>query len=333
MISSSLTAKRNLFISLFLLFVATQISSVGFYVIGGREPLEAIYTTVVIFTTIGDIDTEFSDAERIWALLVMVFGLGLVLYAFGNVMAVITGDEVRRMLGRRQVYGKIKSLENHYIVCGFGRMGRNICRQLAREGCQIVLIESDTERTTEAEELGYLYIVGDATDEMVLKKAGIDVAKGLVSVLGHDANNVFVTLTARGLNDSLTIITRTEEEATEMRLLRAGATRAVNPQRIGAQLVTRMLLHPALLDFMDATRESEMEVDRISVSKLPEMVGKSLKELGLPKDYGLMVLAVVNSDDENQFNPDLDYILSEGEQLIVMGPKQGVENIMETYGE
>lgn len=332
MASTTLTSKRNLFISLFLLFVATQISSVGFYVIGDREPLEAIYTTVVIFTTIGDIDVEFSDAERIWALLVMVFGLGLVLYAFGNVMAVITSGEVRRMLGRRQLYGKIKSLEDHYIVCGFGRMGRNICRQLAREGCQFVLIESDTERTTKAEELGYLYIVGDATDEMVLKKAGIDSAKGLISVLGHDANNVFVTLTARGLNDSLTIITRTEEEATEMRLLRAGATHAVNPQRIGAQLVTRMLLHPALLDLMDATRESDMEVDRLSVSELPGMAGKSLRELGMPKKYGLMVLAVVKRDGQNLFNPEWDYVLAEGEQLIVMGLKQGVENLMESYG-
>ncbi len=328
--------RRNVRNSLIVLAAFAVVSTVGFYVFGrmtndGRGWIECLRYTASIFSTVGDMPrTEpFTSAETIWEILMIVFGIGAAVYAFGSIMTLITGGEIQRMLGRRQLFGKIQSLENHYIVCGFGRMGQGVARSLAREGESFVVIDREADKTAIAEDRDYLYLLGDATDEVILNLAAIQRAKGLVACLPHDADNVFVTLTARELNQKLTIISRAEQESTQRRLLSAGASRVICPPVIGAIKVTRMLLHPAVEDMLDATMSGEFAFDRINVDDTPSMTGRSLRDLELPREYGLMVLVVQRADGSRLFNPPADHELTAGEQIIVIGPREAVDRLTE----
>ena len=257
----------------------------------------------------------------------MTFGVGAALYALGNVTAVMTSGEISRVFGRRQLADRMHSLAGHYIVCGFGRMGQAVCRSLSREGVSFVVIDRDSELTAKADDLGHLYLLGDASDEAILHMAGIQRAGGLVSCLAHDADNVFVTLTARELKPELTIIARAETEAAERRLIRAGANRAICLPIIGALKVNRMLLHPAMEDLLDATHGNDIVVDHLHVSEMTGFEGRSLRELALPQTYGVIVLAVDRADGGRRFNPPADHPLEAGEKLIVVGQGDTLEQL------
>jgi voltage-gated potassium channel len=323
--------RRNLRISIAVLVFFAMVSTVGFWILGEeRTLLDSLYLTANIFSTVGAWRDSFDDADRLWEILMIVFGIGAAVYAFGNVMALVTGGEVQRMLGRRQLTGKMRSLEGHYIVSGFGRMGQGVARSLAREGAAFVVIDRSREMTTAADDMNYLYLLGDAADESILRMAGIDRARGLVTCLPHDADNVFATLTARELNPKLTIIARAEQEQTERRLISAGADRVISPPVIGAVKVTRMLLHPAVDEFLDAAAAQNVGLDRITVTKASGLAGKSLRDLGLPRSHGLMVLAIESRQGQREFNPSADHILREDEQVIVMGPREAVDRLAGT---
>jgi voltage-gated potassium channel len=334
------TSRRNVRNSMLALAVFAVVSTAGFYGLGlwagvERGWLECLRYTASIFSTVGDMPRRepFTPAETLWEILMIIFGIGVAVWAFSSIMALVTGGEIQRMLGRRELFGKIRSLDNHYIVCGHGRMGQSIARSLARSGQSFVVIDKDAERTSEAEERDYLYILGDATDENILSMAGVHRAKGLVACLPHDADNVFATLTARELNARLTIIARAEQESTERRLLNAGASRVICPPVIGAMKVTRMLLHPAVEDMLDATMSGEFALDRVNVDDMPAVNGKTLRELALPSEYGLMVLAVQRGDGSRLFSPPADHKLSGGEQIIVVGRRESVDRLARTFCE
>lgn len=327
---------RQLRQSIIILLCCAAISIIGFMVLGWakgqpRPLLEALYITANIFTTVGDIHWQPTVPEKVWGVLTMVFGVTAALYALGNVTAVLTSGEINRVFGRRQLADKIRSLKGHYIVCGFGRMGQAVCRSLYNDGVSFVVIDRDPEQTAAADEADFLYLLGDASDETILRLAGIDRSNGLVTCLTHDADNVFVTLTARGMKQDLTIIACAETEATERRLLRAGADRAICLPIIGALKVSRMLLRPAMEDLLAATREHDIAVDRLSVSEMQGLIGQSLRDLALPRTHGVMVLAVDSVNGDRQFNPSADHTLEAGEQLIVVGPGDALAQLESAY--
>ncbi len=331
------TTRRNLRTALIVLGIFVVVSTSGFYVLGQlsgaeRTFLSALLYTASIFSTVGHIPTRqpLTQTEMVWEILMIIFGIGVAVYAFSSVMALVTGGEIQRMLGRRQLTDKMRNLEDHYIVCGFGRMGQGVARALARERSAFIIIDKNSEMTQLADELGYLYVLGDAADEMLLKMARIDRAAGLVSCLPHDADNVFCTLTARELNGKLKIIARAEQEQTEKRLLSAGADRVISPPVIGAIKATRMLLHPAVEEIIDAATGQDVGIDKLSVNETGALAGKSLRELKLPQDYGLMVLAVESADGSRKFNPEAEYVLKAGEKLVVIGPRDAVDRVSET---
>jgi len=329
--------KRQLKVSVLVLVIFAVMSTAGFYVLGEgrRGMIDCLYLTAGYFSTVGDnpFSGTFSEREELWALMVIIFGIGAAVYAFGSVMALITSGELQRSIGRRQLAKRLESLDNHYIVCGFGRMGSGICRALARKGARFVLIDAAEGPIEEAAELGYVTTLGDAADEIVLKQVAIDRARGLVTCLPHDPDNIFVTLTARGLNAHLLIIARAEILATEQRLIRAGADRVICPSVIGATKITRMLLHPAVDDLMDAATEEDFNIDRIAVSSLTNLAGKSLRDAALPSRYGIMVLAVERPGRNRLFNPAADHLLTNEEQLIVAGPHEAIERFLKYSSE
>ncbi len=277
----------------------------GFVVLGrDRSVFEALWMTVNLLTTVGDDNIKLTDTERGWAMLLMVSGVLTVFYVGINVVAFIVDGEFRALFGRRKLQNKINQLQDHMVVCGFGRMGRALCDVLAERHVPFVVIDSDDAKTAIADEAGYLYLHGNAVDGAVLNEARIDHARGLAACLTSDADNVFVTLTARGIAPKLTITARAEDVDTESKLRRAGADRVICPPVLGANKIMRMLLHPAIDELMEmATDVSDLEVVKVYARDLPRAVGMTLQQLALPSEAGVMVVSMASQDGRRRFNP------------------------------
>ena len=327
--------RRQLAISVGVVAFVGLAGVAGFYLLGDDTSLfHAVAITAKVLSTVGDINQELNEAQQVWEVILMTCGIIAVLYAAGNLVAFLIGGEMRRLLGRQQLQKKIERLENHYIVCGFGRMGRTLCEALAEKDAAFVLIEHDAELTAEADRLGYLYVRGDATSEEVLCTVRIDHARGLAACLAGDAENVFVTLTARGLNDTLTIIARSENIETEAKLHRAGADRVICTPRLGANRIMSMMLHPAVVELMDlAVSGPDLEISKVSLDRLPQAVGQTLADLALPAKTGMMVVALVHGDGRRRFNPPPDVQFERGDEMIVIGPSGGVERMIGELGD
>ena len=230
--------------------------------------------------------------------------------------------------------GKIKLLRDHFIVCGFGRMGRALCEALSKRKIPFVVIDNNPERTTTAEEHGYLYILGDATQDQTLETAHILDSRGLATCLKSDADNVLVTLSARGLHDGIIITARAEMEETEHKLLRAGANRVLCTPVQGATRIMQMLLHPAVDELLDIVVSGEdLEISKVKASELPRALGHTLGDLKLPTRTGLTVVVVVREDGRRLFNPPPSFRIESGDELVVIGPPDGVNALLEELGE
>lgn len=328
--------RRQLGVSMFLLVLMLLVGSGGFYLLGESDSVfQCVYVTALILTTVGmkEQQINLNTAQQVWALGVMLVGISAALYAAGNVVAFIIDGELHRLFGRQQLQNKIGKLKDHYIVCGFGRMGRALCERLRDKKVAFVVIEHNPERAQEAGELGYLHIQGDAMSEHVLQSARVEHARGLATCLRTDADNVFVTLTARGLHDSLTIIARGEEFEAESKLRRAGADRVICLPLLGANRITHMLLQPGIDELLElAVSGPDLEVSKISLGRLPGAVGQSLRDLALPTEFGLMVVAVISPGGQRLFNPPPDSLLGADDELVVISTEGGVERMMQMFG-
>jgi voltage-gated potassium channel len=254
----------------------------------------------------------------------MLTGVGTVLYALTILAQSVIQSEIVEALSARRKVKEMKKLEGHYIVCGAGRVGRRIIRHLAGQQLPFVVIETDERRL---QDLGAEYfIVGDATSEEDLIKACVGRARGLASCLPDDAANVYVVLTARGLNPSLHIVARAVEEQAEPTLIRAGANRVVAPTIIGSQSMARALLKPAIADFMESiTAESlDLVFDEIAVGIDSEYAGKRLDQTDLLSKHFLIVVAVRRKNSELVFHPRGETVINEGDLLVVIGEAETV---------
>ncbi len=311
--------------------------TLGFYLLGdSRGVLESVYLTVMIVTTVGlkDQYPRFNDAESAWSLVVMLVGVAAALYATGNLVAFLIGGELKSILGRHQLQSRIKLLRDHFIVCGFGRMGRALCEALSKRDISFVVIDYNSERTALAEEHGYLYILGDATLDQTLETAHIREARGLATCLKSDADNVLVTLSARGLDQDIVITARAEMEETQHKLLRAGANRVICPPVQGATSILQMLLHPAVDELVDIVVSGEdLGISKVNASELPKALGRTLEELKLPTLTGITIVVVVRGDGRRLFNPPPDFRIEPDDELVVIGPPQGVDSLLAEMGE
>ena len=323
-------------LSFVVLVLLLLVGTAGFRFIGEQRSLfEAVYLTVLILTTVGmkGASIELSRPEQVWALILMMTGISAVLYLGSILVAFFINGDMRRLLGKRQLQKKISHLHDHIVVCGFGRMGRVLCERLTNMGVPFVLVENNPEHTATADQLGYMYLLGDAMSEEMLEQARVDRARGLASCLRSDADNVFVALTARSLNEKLTIIARAEKTDAESKLKRAGANRVICPPVLGANRVTTMLLHPGIDELLElAVHGRDLAITKICLTQLPAAVGRTLRELSLPAQAGMMVVAVIHDDGSREFNPPPDSRLEENDELIVIGPQGGVDKMFEILG-
>ncbi len=302
----------------------------------GYAWLESLWMVVITVSSVGYGErSETSDpAVQLFTIGVIVFGMSAAAYTLGGFVQMLTEGEIERVLGRRRKSKEIKRLNDHVIICGFGRVGHILAESLERQKRPFVVIENDSEHVTEANERGYLCIQGDATEDDVLLSAGVERARTLVTGLPNDAANVFITLTSRNLCPNLHIIARAEHQTSEKKLRQAGANKIVLPAVISARHMVRMITHPSTADLMDLVAESgylEFELDEITVPEGNSLVGVSVRQTEARRRHGLLVVAIQQSDGNMVLNPDADHMFQAGDTIIMMGRGEDVARFREHF--
>ena len=293
----------------------------GYMLIEGWNFLDSIYMTITTITTVGFREVhELSRTGVIFTIILIVGGVGTALYAFTAGARFILEGEIQKIFGRKKLEKKIKELKDHYIICGYGRIGRIIARELREERVKFVVIEKDPKNLDEKEEA--LLLAGDATRDHVLKGAGIENARGLISVLPNDAENLFVVLSARVLNPNILIVSRAVEEGSEQKLLRAGANKVVSPYHIGGLRMAHTVLKPTVVDFIEFTTRSgniELQMQEVTVQEGSRLIGMSLESCEVGDDMGAIIVAIKQATGETRFNPTHQSVIKAGDILIVLG--------------
>jgi len=290
-------------------------------VIEGWDFFDSLYMTIITLTTVGY--REVHDLSRngmIFTIVLLLVGVGTFLYALSAGAKLILEGELQELFGRKRLEKKIKELKGHYIVCGFGRMGKIICKELKAKHLPFVAIEKTDHMNDIPEDL--LLVAGDATNDEVLKTAGIERAKGLISVLPNDVLNLYVVLSARELNPDLHIVARAGEEGSEKKLNRAGADKVVSPYHIGGLRIAHTILRPAVVDFIEfatKTGNIELQMEEVTIPEGSVMAGVSLDQCGLGRELGVIVVGIKRSNGEMKFNPTSRSTIKAGDTLIALG--------------
>jgi voltage-gated potassium channel len=309
--------------------IVILIGTAGYHFIEGWSVLDGLYMTVITITTIGFKEVrDLSDSGRIFTLFIIFTGMGMVAYTFFTGARLLIEGEVNDILTRRRHMKAIEKIKDHFIVCGYGRMGSFICQELHARGIPFVVIEKDSKRQDKVMEAGFFLTPGDATEEEVLSNAGIKKARGLVSVLRSDADNVYVVLSARELNPSVEIVARAGEDAAEKKLLRAGATRVVSPYRIGGMRVVMSFIKPEVMSFLEEAmdhRQRNIELEEVRVGEHSVYSGKMLIETDIRKELDLIIIAIRKEDGTMVFNPGPQTVIQDNDVLIAMGDKRCME--------
>jgi voltage-gated potassium channel len=324
--------RRPVWVNAVLALLAVTTSGVvGYMAIARMTFIEALYMTVTTLSTVGYGEVRpLNTAGRIFTMLLIVGGLGIVFYSAGRVAADLIEGGVQRALGRRRVQRQIAQMTDHFIVCGFGRMGRIVCKELAAKPVPFVVVESDAETLRDVEAAQFAKVDGDATEDTVLLAAGIKRARGLVAALSTDSDNVYVVLSARELNPNLLIVARAEDERSERKLLHAGATRVVSPYVIGGHRMAHSLLRPAVLDVIDLAthyRSMELQIEEVSVAAGTFAVGATLAGSGIRERQGIIVIAIKKANDEMVFNPAAEVRIAAGDRLVLMGQADSLREL------
>jgi voltage-gated potassium channel len=315
-----------LVIILFLLGVS------GYSLIEDWNLLDSLYMTVITLSTTGYKEIyPLSIGGRILTMFLIIFGITIFLYALREVNLLLFEG---KFFQERKMQKKIKQLEAHYIICGYGRMGKKIAQELHARKTPFVILEKQIDSTEQLE--GYQYILGDATEDESLLNAGILKAKGLVAVLISDIANTFTTLSARGLNSSLTIIARAEEESSKEKLLKAGADRVVLPYEIGGYRITQALLRPTVVDFIDEVyfqTDLGLEIEEIKINNISNLIGKSIADSRIRDDFNTIIVGIYKSSGKLIYNPGSETVIEAEDNLIVIGERIKLLKLQEKANE
>ena len=321
-------ALRKIIFLTSILMALLVLGSLGFVWLEGWNYFDAFYMTVATLTTLGGGEVQpLSKLGRVYTMVLLLAGMGVLLYIVTSLARVVVEGEIKAALGRRKLVKLIKGLKDHYIICGFGRIGEIIARQLKERGIPVVIIENKPENLSRLEEAGYYAVAGDATREEVLQEAGIDRARGLVAVVGSDADNVYIVLTARSLKPGLYIVARAEESGAEKKLLRAGADRAESPYEMGGRKMAHAILRPTVTTFMELamTEGVEWSMEEVRVGEGSALAGVALKDSGIRQKLDLILVALKRADGAMLFNPTLETPILAGDTLIALGMRHNLE--------
>jgi len=305
-------------------------------VIEGWTGLEALYMTIITLSTVGFQEVHpLSRGGRIFAMLLIVSGVGFMFYFLGSIARIMVEGTIKDVLGRRKLEKQISQISGHYIVCGFGRIGRTVSQLLREKPMEVVVIEKDPEYIPFFQEKKILYVTGEATSEENLLKAGILRAKGLVAAVSSDADNVYISLTARGLNPDIFILARAAEESSIKKLTRAGADKVVSPYDIGARSMANTILRPTVIDFIELAmhnRNLDLQMEELTVGEQSEIKDLTLMESTIRQDYDLIVVAIKKKSGEMIFNPSFQAKIEVGDILVALGDCENLNRLGKKLG-
>jgi voltage-gated potassium channel len=326
---------KHFFISILLALLLIICGTLGYMAVEGWSLLDALYMTVITLATVGYGEVhEISDAGHVYTIILIIIGVSFFLYVAGAVIQFMVEGRVRILLGRRRLDRKISRLRNHYIVCGYGRIGKVICHRLLHENFDVVVIDKNPDLAQTLNGLGFIYVSGDATDEEILIKAGIQDAKALIAVLGTDTDNVFLVLTGRQLSSDLNIIARAGTEAAKAKLAAAGANTVEAPYETGAASMAQRIIRPAVTSFLDLAfagqqLHKDIHMEEIPIAASSSLNGFNLQDSGIRQKYNLIIIAIKKADDRMMFNPSFEARLNIGDTVIAVGEPSSLNKLQQ----
>ena len=300
--------------------------------IEGSNMTDSLYMTVISITTVGFSEViPLSPAGKYFTIILIFGGVGLFLFIVSLITQAMVEGGLHTFLGRRHMEKKLADLKNHYIVCGFGRIGKVISKILHENRRTFVIIENNPEEIKIIKELGYLVMAGDSTSDDTLQKAHINNAKALIAVTSSDADNVYIILSARVLNPNIFILARSSgKKGAESKLLRSGANKVFSPYEIGARRMAQSLVRPTVIDFIDLTvhdGELGLRLEELRVSDQATFANKTLMDSGIRSEYDLIVVAIKREKGEMLFNPNPNTQILPGDILVVLGEHDNIQGL------
>ncbi|MBZ5585684.1 MAG: potassium channel protein [Acidobacteriia bacterium] len=328
--------RRLLYIAL-AIAATLLIGTAGFVVIEGYPPFDAFYMTLITMTTVGYSEVHpLSQAGRVFNSFLIIFGVTTIFAAVGVMAQSIIEMEFGDVIGKRRNKRMIDKLKDHYIICGYGRVGRGAAAELQHAGVPFVVVDVRPERVEAAIHGGLLAVAADSTRDETLRLLGVEKARGLVAALATDADNLFVLLSAKGLNPNIYVATRAAEEGAEEKMRRAGANAVFAPYSITGHRLAQSLLRPHVVQFLDFTTKDigiDVEIEQVRVAEASPADSKTIRELQLGRDIGIIVLAIRERDGSMRFNPPADTAVHGGDYLIAMGRQENLRALESLLAE
>ena len=312
-----------------LLVLVIAGGTAGYMLTDGKSPWDAFYMTVLALTTV-ESPSHLSRTGQAFTVVLLLGGVGAALYTFTLLATVVVEGGLPKRLQRRRQERMLESISDHFIICGYGRIGSIVAQQFRRQRIPHVVIERDADRVHAAIDEGALGVEADASREDVLKRCGIERARGLIAAVGTDAENVYAVLTARVMRPDLFIVGRAETEDATTKLKRAGANRVISPYQIGGVQIAQTAIRPAVVDFMELATNSEnveLAMEEITVTAASSIANQSIITANLRGRYGVIVIGIQREDNRMEFNPEPDTSIRPGDKLVVLGRPDSLKRL------
>lgn len=329
--------RRNNAVTLVIIFLSVMlIGTIGYSVLLDISFIDALYMTIITVTTVGFGEVvPLTEAAKVFTIILLLLSVGVIGYTITSIASIFVEGGMQRAWRRRMMERNMAKLKDHYILCGASDSGQYVIEELLEEGVPIIVIDHDEQIVEELRKRDIMAILGDATEEETLLSANVKSARGLVSVLPRDSENILIVLTARELNPQLYIVVQSSNPANVKKIMKAGANNTVSPSQIGGTRMAAMVLKPSVVSFLDMiTKAGEIELDLedIKLTKDSNLVGQNLIQARIPERTGLIILAVQHANGETEFNPPPKIVLQTGDTLIVLGRQNKIENLRAIAG-
>ncbi len=326
---------RRIWVLLGVPLVLVLTGTIGYRVIeaGKYSTFDALYMTIITLSTIGYGEThELSPEGRVFTICLILGGVFTFFYSTTEIIRTVVSGEIAEILGKQHMEQTLARLKDHIIVCGYGRMGRLVCKEFSRSGNRFVVIDADADTLKGFDLPNGIALPGDATSDEVLKLAGVERAQNLVTVMASDADNLFTTMSARLLNAKINIVAKVEDAHSEQKVIRAGANRVISPYQIGGARVAQAVLKPTVVDFIELTTRTEhieLQLEEARIEANSVIVGFTLKDSRLRADHSVIIVAIKKKGGHMLFNPPPETVLAVGDTLVAIGSRQHLGSMME----